>query len=86
MYSSSNCVVKVCEAWKAQYGVVPYKTYGTLPETLKASWDYPRPTMKGRTCNSLAGGCDGVARSTGPTSACAYTSARGPPRLAHGCI
>ncbi len=64
MYGSSNCVVKVCEAWKSQYGVVPYKTYGTLPEALKASWDYPRPTMKGRTCNSLAGGCN-VVRSTG---------------------
>ncbi len=59
MYDSSDCEVKVCSAWRAQYGVVPYGSWGTLPEELKASWDYARPSRGGRTCNSLSGGCSG---------------------------
>lgn len=56
LYASSSCDFKVCEYWRAKYGVVPYGSWGSLPAELWPSWELPRASRKNATCNSLSGG------------------------------
>ncbi|EFJ39733.1 hypothetical protein VOLCADRAFT_108518, partial [Volvox carteri f. nagariensis] len=53
VYTDSDCESKVCDYWRSKYGVVPYVTYGTMPQPLQHSWDWIRPNS-GKTCNSLS--------------------------------
>ncbi len=49
------CDDAICTYWRTKYGVVPYNTWGSLPDRYKAAWDWARPSAGNRTCNQLAG-------------------------------
>ncbi|KAH6589817.1 hypothetical protein BASA50_009787 [Batrachochytrium salamandrivorans] len=42
LWTQGDCDVKMCGIWKAKYGVVKGKTYGSLPVDFKRLWDDPR--------------------------------------------
>ncbi|KAG2493017.1 hypothetical protein HYH03_008680 [Edaphochlamys debaryana] len=54
VYKESDCLNRVCEYWRTQYGVVPFVSFGTLPTYLRPSWDYSRNAI-GQNCNELSG-------------------------------
>ncbi|KAG2493018.1 hypothetical protein HYH03_008681 [Edaphochlamys debaryana] len=54
LFSSSGCDTSICTVWRRRYGVTPYVSYGSLPDSYKASWDAVRASSN-KTCNDLAG-------------------------------
>ncbi|KAH6601348.1 hypothetical protein BASA61_001980 [Batrachochytrium salamandrivorans] len=40
-WTQGNCDVVMCSVWKAKYGFLKGKTYGTMPPDIKRLWDTP---------------------------------------------
>ncbi len=54
LWVSENCDAVICVTWRQMYGVVPFKTWGSLPSSLHRSWDWPRPKNGNKNCNALS--------------------------------
>ncbi|EFJ48073.1 hypothetical protein VOLCADRAFT_91274 [Volvox carteri f. nagariensis] len=66
VYDTSGCDARICEYWRAKYGVIPHASWGRLPDPLKASWEWRRPSPAfgegaNKSCNGLSLGRAGWA-------------------------
>ncbi len=53
-WTTQDCDANICIYWKTTYNVVPWATWGTLPDKFKPSWSWVQPKHQA-SCGQLSG-------------------------------